>query len=332
MVTNIATKTAIVLSGGGARGAFEAGVLKQLSQTKKFDIVCGTSIGAINAALTAQQSFDELEQLWSTISTLNIVRFVDVVNRVNSFVDDIEGLRGKPFAAFGNLHLLNDWCKIGSKKSLLALRGVLDPDPIKLLLSPLLSINALKSTLIVCATNLTNGSSDAFYSFADASEEDIARFVKSREPDPSRQLNQMNYLDVVRASAAIPGAFAPVQMNLGEEHVNHDYVDGGVANNTPVGLALAAGATEVIVVFLDPAGATLPTLATTNLYEIGIASLSVMQQKILESDMRLADSAGVTITAIRPSKPLELSVLDFANADAIDAAYQEGLAVGESVA
>ena len=244
-----------------------------------------------------------------------------------------EGLRGKPLAWFANFHFVNDWFKIGSKKALLALRGVVDPVPIKMLLSPLLSVNDLKSTLIICATNLTNGTSDAFYSFADgATEEDVKRFVNGRAPDPSHELNDDNYLDAVRASAAIPGAFAPVQMNLGELEVNHDFVDGGVANNTPIGLALAAGATELYVVFLDPAEATLPTSPTTNLYDIGIASLGVMQQKILESDMRLGQmKTGVDITAIRPSKPLGLSILDFANTNAIKAAYQDGVAVGKSV-
>ena len=81
-------KTALVLSGGGARGAFEAGVIRELSKRKTFDIVCGTSIGAINAALTAQQAFDALDRLWSTISTVNIVPFIDVVNRADAFVDD----------------------------------------------------------------------------------------------------------------------------------------------------------------------------------------------------------------------------------------------------
>jgi NTE family protein len=332
MASSPTTKTAIVLSGGGARGAFEAGVLKNLSQRKKFDIVCGTSIGAINAALTAQQAFDELEQLWSTIATLNVVRYIDIVNRVNSFIDDVEGLRGKLLAALGNFHLVNDWCKIGSKKALLALRGVMDPDPIKLLLEPMLSVNALKSTLIVCATNLTNGTSDAFYSFVNASNDDVARFLAFRAPEPCHILRQVNYLDVVRASASIPGAFEPVRMNLGDPGLVHDYVDGGVANNTPISLAVAAGATEVMVVFLDPVGTTLPTLPTTNLFQIGLASLAVMQQRILGTDMCRAREQGVKITEIRPSKPIELSVLDFKNADGIKAAYQDGLVVGETVA
>jgi predicted acylesterase/phospholipase RssA len=238
--TTAASKTAIVLSGGGALGAFEAGVLAGLSKRVNFDIVCGTSIGAINGALVAQGAFDELAQLWQTISTLNIVRYVDLVQKVSGFIDDVEGLQGKALAVLGNFHLVNAWCKIGSKKALLALRGVYDPGPIETLLTSILSLPALKSTLIISTTNLTNGTSDAFYQFVNATNEDVDRFRASRAPDPCYPLSTANYLIAVRASMSIPGAFEPVDMNLGQSGVNHDYVDGGVANNTPVNLAVAA--------------------------------------------------------------------------------------------
>lgn len=47
---------ALVLQGGGAKGAYQAGVLKYLLGIKsiKYDILCGTSVGAINAAYLAQ--------------------------------------------------------------------------------------------------------------------------------------------------------------------------------------------------------------------------------------------------------------------------------------
>lgn len=47
--------SALVLSGGGAKGAYEAGAITSLWKTNgPFDIVVGTSIGAINAAFVAQ--------------------------------------------------------------------------------------------------------------------------------------------------------------------------------------------------------------------------------------------------------------------------------------
>lgn len=320
---------ALVLSGGGARGAFEAGVLSELQKRVTFDIVCGTSIGSMNAALTAQHAFDELAQLWQTISTLDVVRYIDVVQKVSAFIDDVEGLRGKPLAALGNLHLVDDWCRIGSKKDLLALRGIYDEGPIQELLASILDVNAIKSTLIVTATNLTNGTSDAFYHFENANEAMLDKFVKSRDPDPSYDMEKINYVDAVRASAAIPGAFAPIKMNLGRPGADFEYVDGGVANNTPVNLAVSAGATELYVVFMDPVGASGAIAPTANLYDIGLACLTVMQQKILETDVRDARRTdGVKITEIRPAQPLSVGVLSFNDRAGLEAAYAQGADVG----
>jgi len=61
---------AIVLSGGGARGAFQVGVLKRLfEQELRPTIISGTSIGAVNGFFAAQgqDGLDELEKLWRKI-------------------------------------------------------------------------------------------------------------------------------------------------------------------------------------------------------------------------------------------------------------------------
>ena len=63
-------KTALVLSGGGARGAYEVGVVRYLREElprrlgymPHFDILCGTSVGAINAAFLASTADDPPEQ------------------------------------------------------------------------------------------------------------------------------------------------------------------------------------------------------------------------------------------------------------------------------
>ncbi len=59
-------KRGIVLSGGGAKGAFQFGVLEYLHEKGKldFDIVCGVSVGALNATLLAQGEFQRLKELW----------------------------------------------------------------------------------------------------------------------------------------------------------------------------------------------------------------------------------------------------------------------------
>ncbi len=61
-------KKALILSGGGARGAFQAGVMKYLDEIGwKPDMICGTSVGAVNAAAYgAGMDIDQLIRLWKT--------------------------------------------------------------------------------------------------------------------------------------------------------------------------------------------------------------------------------------------------------------------------
>ena len=65
----MAGELAIVLSGGGAKGAFQVGVLDALIEDKKvdFDISVGTSTGAIQAAAVAQDDIPRLINFWTSI-------------------------------------------------------------------------------------------------------------------------------------------------------------------------------------------------------------------------------------------------------------------------
>ncbi|MBQ8087154.1 MAG: patatin-like phospholipase family protein [Clostridia bacterium] len=67
-------KRALVLSGGGARGAYELGAWQALDEIGiAFHAVYGTSIGAINAGLFAQGDLQKAKALWSDISMKKIV-------------------------------------------------------------------------------------------------------------------------------------------------------------------------------------------------------------------------------------------------------------------
>jgi NTE family protein len=61
-------KRALILSGGGARGAFQVGVMKYLNEINWTpDLICGTSVGAINAvAYGSGMSIDQMTRLWQT--------------------------------------------------------------------------------------------------------------------------------------------------------------------------------------------------------------------------------------------------------------------------
>lgn len=77
-------KTALVLGGGGSRGAYEAGVWQALTEMGiEFDMVCGVSVGAINAAMVVQGDVDKLNTLWKEIRTDKIFDVAEDANMMS---------------------------------------------------------------------------------------------------------------------------------------------------------------------------------------------------------------------------------------------------------
>lgn len=79
--TDSACETVLILQGGGSLGAYECGVCKTLTKNKiSFDIIAGTSIGAINAAIIADsqegKSVTNLENFWLDIADKTTFEFL----------------------------------------------------------------------------------------------------------------------------------------------------------------------------------------------------------------------------------------------------------------
>ena len=69
-------KTALVLSGGAARGAYEMGVWQALRELGvRIDIVCGTSIGAMNAYIIASGAYEKARDMWLDMKTEEVFDF-----------------------------------------------------------------------------------------------------------------------------------------------------------------------------------------------------------------------------------------------------------------
>lgn len=66
----------LVLSGGGARGAYQAGVIKALTELGlKFNLIAGTSVGALNAAFVAAGKVDKMVEIWENINLFQVLSF-----------------------------------------------------------------------------------------------------------------------------------------------------------------------------------------------------------------------------------------------------------------
>lgn len=101
-------KRALVLGGGGTKGAYQAGFINQLHHHhQKFDYVSGTSIGALNGALVVQQDYAQLKKLWLNLVQEDIYQgempsdfsFEEIIHhhhKLTSFIKD-KGVDITPF-------------------------------------------------------------------------------------------------------------------------------------------------------------------------------------------------------------------------------------------
>jgi predicted acylesterase/phospholipase RssA len=283
---------ALVLSGGGARGAYEAGAIGALaaigavsdgSPLLPYEIVCGTSIGALNGWFVATGQYTKLRELWYGIAGQNLMR---AKPRYAAFTDPESGILNYAAAAASLTRLVRN------QRALLESEPVTDwiarnIDPKTPLLMP----------LVFATTNLTLQRPEYFY----VRPETFDAQSQNRNVDiPEKVVHALQLTlgphTIVReatpdllhsaifASAALPVVFDPVQIPNPDGATN-EYCDGGVASNSPVGIAhsVSAGAD---VILLDP-----PFEAQTS-YEDAVDLIfgiyGTMQRKILETEMRNA--------------------------------------------
>lgn len=87
-------KIALVLSGGGSRGAYQCGVWQALSELGiKIDIVVGVSVGAINGAMVVQGDVVKTTNLWREMAT-DMVFDVDADAQIQDFAKEFVVNRG----------------------------------------------------------------------------------------------------------------------------------------------------------------------------------------------------------------------------------------------
>ena len=201
---------ALVLQGGGALGAYQAGVYEALLESeRKLDWVAGVSIGAVNAALIAGNAPEDrvakLSEFWHMVSS---------------------GIGQSVPAGWGDRAILNQWS--AASAALVGIPGFFRPrmDPSLLLggAAPVLSyydaaplkatlerlvdfdrINRREMRLSVGAVDVRSGNSVYF----DNSVQEIR-------------------VEHILASGALPPGFAPVAID------GQDYWDGGLLSNTPL--------------------------------------------------------------------------------------------------
>ncbi|WP_354699904.1 hypothetical protein DSM112329_00163 [Paraconexibacter sp. AEG42_29] len=247
-------RIAIVLPGGGARGAYEAGALSVLlpaleARGEKITIMCGTSVGAINAAFLGSMSDKPAaEQAQLALARWREMRKGDVIKPIIGPSLPLTGLR-----------FLGELLEVPGVR----LASIMDPAPLAGSLDHWINWEALQrnvkmgvlDAVCVIATALTRGGPVAFV------------HTDGKVP-PNKASTDVRYVRVgalaaehVRASAAIPLLFPPVEVTTPTSAADY-YIDGGTRLNSPIAPALALGADRVIVIGFEPFAAPPPRPVT----------------------------------------------------------------------
>ena len=217
-------KIALVLCGGGSLGSYEVGAIKKLIEKGiKFDIVTGTSIGALNGYFVATEQFDKAIELWETIKNDDVFRW-GVENRGKAISDaflnrDRRNPVNQTVAMLGSLALHQG---IDNKPYIETLTRMIDPTLIKK--SP------IKMGLI-------------YTTFPGMKEQ---RAILN-------QVNENRVLDYLFATSACFPVFPPHKI------AGKNYIDGGWTNNLPIDFAFDLGADYVYAIMLHSFPYTPPS-------------------------------------------------------------------------
>jgi NTE family protein len=236
-------RIALVLAGGGARGAYEAGalsiVLPELERRgERPTMYVGTSVGSLNAvalagwhALPAQEAVDRLVALWSAVDKSQVIRrilFPSGPLAIARYAGELLSVPG------------------------LRMPSILDPAPLRANLERWIDWDGLHAAVAdgvvdTVAAVTTSTRTGRTVVFAEVPSPAAHRLHRSHEI--AYALAELG-ADHVSASAAIPLLFPPVRIEQ-PATARGWYVDGGTRLNAPIKPALDLGADRLVVVATD---------------------------------------------------------------------------------
>jgi NTE family protein len=298
-------KIGLILSGGGARAAYQVGVLQSVSailhgagwdaERNPYDIICGTSAGAINATALACHAADfgsgleRIVRVWENFTA-------DQVYRADSLGVLRSGAKWLSLLSFG--WLARSW-KAHPPASLL------DNTPLVSLLNRMLNLPKLDAALeegklhalAVTASSYTAGRHITFYQ----TEANIEPWVRSQRIAMRAQIG----IDHLLASSAIPLIFpaTPIFCAGRREY----FGDGSMRQIAPISPAIHLGADKIFVVgagrLLEPVGdQAAPMAQYPSLAQIAGHAMSSIFLDTLEVDIERLNRVNHTLSFMTPEQ------------------------------
>lgn len=287
------SKIGVIMSGGGARAAYQVGVLKALAQIlpagspNPFPVISGASAGAINAAALAvyagnfQHAVRRLERVWGNFR-------VDQVFRTDLSGMAVNWARWLAAMMAGGLGRHNP-------------KALLDRAPLRQLLERTLPCERIQQAidagwlhaLSISVSGYNSGQSVSFYQ----GRSEIAPWKRATRVGVPAEIG----IDHLMASSAIPLLFESVM-------IHREYFgDGSMRQIAPISPALHLGADKVLVIGVrqetnsqpprQPEHASYPTLA-----QIGGHVLSSIFLDALEADLERLRRINETVLLIPPEQ------------------------------
>ncbi len=280
-------KIALVLTGGGARAAYQAGVLAAITRVlppgapSPFRIVCGTSAGAINAAILASHTEDfglGVRRIMSTWGSLS----ASSVHNTDPWVVARAAARWVWALVAGGSH----------ERPV----SLLDNTPLRDLVHRMVDFSAVRAAirngqldaLCVTASSYDTGGSVSFFE----GTEELQPWSRARRSGERAELGPEHLI----GSAAIPFIYPPER--IGDQH----YGDGAMQQLAPMSPALQLGADRVFVVgvgqALGPLASASGAPGHPSLGQIGGHLLDAVFTDTLEMDLERLRRVNATVETI----------------------------------
>ncbi|HVF43014.1 MAG TPA: patatin-like phospholipase family protein [Pyrinomonadaceae bacterium] len=305
-------KQAMVLSGGGANGAYEVGVMRALfnglcpttcDAPLDPDIFSGTSIGSFNASFLVSRweaggpaAVAELERLWlerlsrdGAAGENNGYRFL--ANPFELF--DPRRFAADPLGAFGQfaqdgLRLAWDFFD--------RLMYVVNPDEDSPMTTRLLHTIAVDN--FISREPFRRLVKDVIdFGAIRASPKELKIATTNWETGQVREFGNYDFTDglgprIIMASSAIPGFFTP------EEVGSQPYVDGSVLMNTPLKPVIVSGARVMHIIYLDPDVDSIPIHYLSNVLSTLYRTQVINWASVLNDDISDAENINEALIAL----------------------------------
>ena len=301
--------TGLVLTGGGARAAYQVGVLKALAEIRRqstsskvnpFPVISGTSAGAINAAALAcaADDFDAavagLCRVWENFSA-------EQVYRADSFGVIRSGARWLTMMSIG--WVIARWRRARP-------RSLLDNQPLEQLLKRMVNTDRLhrvmrEGHLHAIAITASSYGSGLHVTFYDAVE-DIVPWTRSQRLAVRDSISVAHLL----ASSAIPFVFPAVALSI-DGHVEY-CGDGSMRQAAPISPVVHLGAERILIVgagrMHEPPGERVGSSEYPNVAQIAGHALSNIFLDALAVDVERLQRINATLSLLTPRARVETSL------------------------